>query len=254
MREASLRAIILAGGYAKRMWPLTREFPKPLLPVGGSPAIYYIVDRLFAVHTMKIYVSTNVKFEKLFQTWLAKKPHGKIDIVAEQSSSESEKLGAVRALAELAHLLPQDDYMIVAGDNMFTDSLDGMVTFYGQVGKPVVAIFDAEDSEQARRGSSVSLDHDMRIVNFEEKPENPTGQAIGACLYILPFPALQRTEEYLLQGGKSDEPGNFIAWLCRKDTVYGFKLRERVWDIGSIEDYERTQGEFPKRYQGRPKW
>lgn len=95
-------------------------------------------------------------------------------------------------------------------------------------------------------GSTVTLDHDMRVVGFEEKPTHPTGRVIGACIYILPFRSLRRTVEYLDQGGRSDEPGNFIAWLCKK-VVYGFKLKERVWDIGSMEEYERTQREFAER-------
>jgi len=236
------------------MWPITRDFPKPLLPINGRPAIDYIVDKLLEIDVAKIFVSTNLKFEKQFQTWLAEKTTGKIEIVAERSMSENEKLGATRALSELAYRLPPDDYVIVAGDNIFKDSLKAMVAFYSRVRKSVVAIFDAEDSDQARRGSTVSLDQDMRIVSFEEKPTHPTGQVIGACIYILSYPILLRTEEYLSQGGRSDEPGNFIAWLCKKETVFGLKLRERVWDIGSMEEYERTQREFPKRYQGRPKW
>jgi len=249
-----VRAVILAGGYAKRMWPITRNLPKPLLPISGRPAIDYIVEKLLEIDVAKIFVSTNLKFEKQFQTWVAGKHPDKIEIVAERSTSENEKLGATRALAELTHQLPPDDYVILAGDNIFSDSLEAMVVFYGRVRRSVVAIFDAEDSDQARRGSTVSLDRDMRIVSFEEKPTHPTGRIIEACIYILPYPTLLRTEEYLSQGGRSDKPGNFIAWLCKKETVYGFKLRERVWDIGSMEEYEGTQREFPKRYQGRPKW
>jgi glucose-1-phosphate thymidylyltransferase len=248
-----MRAVILAGGFAKRMWPTTHDFPKPLLPISGRPAIDYIIDRLQEIRIEKTFVSTNLKFEKLFQTWLASKPHDRIEVIVERSRSEGEKLGAIRALAELARQLPVDDYIILAGDNIFSDSLEAMVRFYGRVRRPVVAIFDAEDSNQIRRGSSVSLARDMTIVSFEEKPTRPTGRIIGACIYILPYPTLLRTGEYLSEGGGGDEPGNFIAWLCKKETVYGFKLRERVWDMGSMEEYERTQREFPRRCQDRPK-
>lgn len=248
-----MRAVVLAGGYAKRMWPITHDFPKPLLPVSGRPAIDYIIDKLLEISVDKIFVSTNLKFEKPFQTWLASKPPDRIEIIVERSRSEGEKLGAIRALAELVNQLPVDDYVILAGDNIFSDSLEAMVRFYGRVKRSVIAIFDAEDSNQLRRASSVSLAQDMRIVSFEEKPTHPTGRIIGASIYILPYPTLLRTGEYLSQGGESDEPGNFVAWLCKKETVYGFKLREPVWDIGQIEEYERTQREFPKRYQDRQK-
>jgi glucose-1-phosphate thymidylyltransferase len=241
-----LRAVILAGGYAKRMWPITHDFPKPLLPINGRPAIDYIIDKLLETGIDQISVATNLKFERLFQTWLASKPHDGLEIIVEQSRSEGEKLGAVRALAELARQLPRDDYVIVAGDNLFTDSLQGMLSFYSRVRKSVVAIFYAENSDQAKRGSIVTLDHEMRIVGFEEKPVHPTGQVIGASIYVLPFLTLQRTDEYLRQGGRSDEPGNFIAWLCKKEVVYGFRLKH-VWDIGSAKEYERTQRTFGNR-------
>lgn len=151
------------------MWPITHDFPKPLLPVGGRPAIDFIIDKLLEIDIDMMFVSTNLKFEKLFQTWLASKPHDRIEIIVERSRSEGEKLGAIRALAELAHQLPPDDYVIVAGDNLFRDNLHGMLSFYGRVQKSVVAILYAEDSGQAKRGSTVTLDHEMRIVDFRSQ-------------------------------------------------------------------------------------
>jgi len=110
----------LAGGYAKRMWPLTKDFPKTLLPVGGRPAIDHIVDRLSETKVSAIIVSTNLKFKPHFEAWLKQKPIGVIEIVAETSKCEKEKLGVVGALAELAPKLKPDDYLIIAGDNIFT--------------------------------------------------------------------------------------------------------------------------------------
>jgi glucose-1-phosphate thymidylyltransferase len=228
------------------MWPLTRDFPKPLLPVGERPAIDYIIDKLTGINVEKIFLSTNMKFQGHFEAWLANNGLSNIEIEAEKSDSEESKLGATRALAELTKKLPDDDYVIVAGNNLFADSLGAMVTFYNRVKRSVVAVFADENSGQVREGSEISLDQESRIVSFKEKPAHPNSQLIGACIYILPFPTLQRTEEYLSQGGKSDEPGNFIAWLFRRETVYGFRLRGRVWDIGSIEEYEMTQREFPR--------
>ena len=110
----------MAGGYAKRMWPLTKDFPKTLLPVGGRPAIDHIVDRLLEAKVSAIIVSTNLKFKPHFEAWLKQKPIGVIEIVAETSKCEKEKLGVVGALAELAPKLKPDDYLIIAGDNIFT--------------------------------------------------------------------------------------------------------------------------------------
>ncbi len=229
------------------MWPITYDTPKPLLPVGGRPAIDYVIDKLLEIDVTEIFLTTNLKFEKQFRTWLAERPDAKTEIVTEPSRSESEKLGAVRALGELVHHLPRDDYVIVAGDNIFADSLEAMVAFYRQVRRSVVAIFEAENLSQVRRGSTVSLDQNARILSFEEKPKRPAGRLLGACLYILPFTSLRKAVTYLDHGGGGDDPGNFIAWLCRKEVVYGFRLEKPVWDIGSIEEYERTQRTFGKR-------
>lgn len=242
-----MRAIILAGGYARRMWPFTRDISKPLLPVSGRPAIDHILDKVREVDVTEIVISTNLRFRDQFQTWLDERRLSNVEIVAEQSVSEEGKLGAVGALLKLTEVIEPDDYLILAGDNLFTASLTGMVAFYNHTRKPIVAVYDARNVEQVRTGSAVTLDEDMRIISFEEKPKDPETNTIGACMYVFPYRTLLRTREYVDQGGKKDEPGNFVAWLCANEIVYGYRPGGILWDIGTIEEYERTKREFPRK-------
>ena len=241
-----LRAIILAGGYARRMWPVTRDTPKPLLPVAGRPAIDHILDKVREVDVTEIIISTNLKFRDQFQTWLNERKGGNAKIVAEASVSEKGKLGAVGALLRLTEVIEPDDYLVLAGDNLFTASLTGMTALYDQIRKPIVAVYDLKDVEQVRTGSAVTLGRDMRILRFEEKPKHPETNTIGACMYIFPYRTLLRTRDYVNQGGKKDEPGNFVAWLCASEIVYAYKPGGILWDIGTKEEYERTKRQFSK--------
>ena len=241
-----MKAIILAGGYAKRMWPLTKDLPKTLLPIAGRPAIDYIIDKLLEADVKAIIVSTNLKFKPHFESWLKNRHVSSIEIMIEATRDEEEKLGAVRALAELAPKLRPDDYLIIAGDNIFTGGMRGMIDFYKQKKAPVVAVIKAASMEEVARGSSVTLRKDMKIIRFEEKPVKPKSMLIGACIYIMPRNTILRVAEYLSEGGARDEPGNFVAWLCERESVYGYPLRGRLWDIGTIEGYEQVKQEFAR--------
>ena len=239
-----MKALILAGGYAKRMWPLTKDVPKPLLPIAGRPAIDYILDKLLEVNINTVIISTNQRFKPQFEEWRRNKQAFQIEISTEDSRDEEEKLGATKALAELSPKLDPDDYIIIAGDNIFTAGIKGMIDFYNQKKAPVIAVIKAESVEEVMRGSSIILEKDMRITSFEEKPSKPRSMLIGVCIYTMPHKAILRAAEYLAEDGKKDELGNFAAWLCEKEDVYGYMLEGRLWDIGTIESYERLNEEF----------
>jgi glucose-1-phosphate thymidylyltransferase len=241
-----LKALILAGGYAKRMWPLTKDTPKPLLLLGGRPAIDYILDRLLEANIKTVIVSTNQRFKPQFEEWRQSKQAFEIEILTEESRDEKKKLGAAKALAKLAPKLAPDDYIIIAGDNIFTSGINAMINFYNQKKTPVIAVIRADSLEEVKRGSSVTLDEDMRITSFEEKPNKPKSMLIGVCIYIMPHKSILRAREYLNSGGRKDELGNFAAWLCKREKVHGYLLEGRLWDVGTIESYEQLKKEFEK--------
>jgi glucose-1-phosphate thymidylyltransferase len=241
----TLRAIVLAGGFGKRLGPLAKEVPKPLLPLRGKPAIDHILVKLLEAGVEEVVVSTNLKFEIQFETWLRKAKLRNVRIEVEPSKTEEEKFGAIGGIARMLKQLHKDDYFVVAGDNVFTDSLHEMAAFFREIKKSVVAGYYAANLTQLKLGSSVTTDSKGRIMLFEEKPVNPDlSKPVGACIYTLPHSALLRTREYVDEGMNADEPGRFISWLCEREDVYMYVLKGHLWDIGSVAEYERAKHEF----------
>ena len=242
-----MKAIILAGGYARRLKSLASNLAKPLLLVKGKPIIDYIMEKLEELgdRVDMAIVLTNEKFKDQFEGWLQARKFGlKVSIIAEPSRSEKEKLGAIRALAWLtANYGLDDDCLIVAGDNLFTSSLKPMVEYYFKSGKkPVVAVYDIKNLELVKQYSAVKLDSNtQRVIEFSEKPEKPETTLINTCIYLMPKSILKLLNKYLEEGNSPDSPGYFIQWLHKKIDVHGYVLQGLWIDIGTPETYEKAK-------------
>jgi glucose-1-phosphate thymidylyltransferase len=240
-----LDAVILAGGYGKRLWPITLNTAKTLLPVCGKPVIEYIVEKLDEVECLRsIIISTNLRFEDDFKRWAEKYGDKRIKIIVEESRSEEEKLGAVKALSRLSTQL-EHDVLIVAGDNLFTGSLRPMIEKYS--GRPIVAIYDVRDAELAKLYGVVKINDETRIIDLVEKPERPSSTLVSTGIYIFPRQVLYMVGEYLGEGGGGDRLGDFIQWLHKKIPVYGYLLDGDWWDVGDIESYKRAVESLSRR-------
>src|SRR3954471_18907718 len=95
-----MKLIILAAGYATRLYPLTLNQPKPLLPVAGKPMMEHVLDNLMPIDEIdEIFIATNAKFAEHFQKWADKYKTGDrvrpINIVNDASTDDSNKLGAI---------------------------------------------------------------------------------------------------------------------------------------------------------------
>jgi len=238
-----MKALILAGGFGTRLYPLTKDKPKPLLPVAGKPVIEYLLEKIVDIKVREIIVSTNLtfkeNFEKYFsQTWLTN-----IKLAVEESRFESEKLGAIRAIANLTSYI-DDDCLIAAGDNIFTSSLKGLVWKFNHSHVPVVGLYYLESLELVKRYSSATLGSEGKILTFYEKPKEPQSKLIGTCLYMFPKKTLNRVVEYVKRGIDHDAPGKFIEWLCKKENVYGYVLNGIWYDIGSMDTYQEANRYF----------
>jgi len=232
--------IILAGGYAKRLLPLTRNIPKPLLPINGKPVIDYLVDRLLPMATDnddRVMILTNSKFEQHFIKWGKRWSSLGLEIISDGSTCEADKLGAVGALARIAPGIT-DDFMIVASDCIYADDFSGLIEYYKVKNAPVIGIYQARNENQGIRGSTVTMDNDGRIIGFVEKPQKLVSQYVGAVIYSLPKRIKERLTEYVTLGLTNDEPGRFIEWLHTVEAVYGYQMPNGVWDIGTLSDYE----------------
>jgi glucose-1-phosphate thymidylyltransferase len=238
-------AIILAGGYAKRLWPLALDKPKVLLPVAGKPIIDYGIEKILRIRppVRKIVVSTNLRFQLQFEEWLKTSGYDDVELVPDSSRSESDKIGAIKALSNIASAI-NEEFLVLAGDNLFPDELNSFVQFLWKNKAPVVALYHARNVDEARKSATVVLDDNGRIVEFVEKPENPKTTLVGACLYAFPARIGLRLKEYVAHGLPQDEPGKFIEWLHKVEPVYGFMLNGHLLDIGTLESYKEAENSF----------
>ena len=246
-----MKAIILAGGFAKRMWPLTMHTPKPLLEIAGRPIINYVLESLSRVDSLDtIYVSVNSKFEPHFRDWVGNNTFGKdVKIVAEKSRSEHEKPGAVRALSMMIKESGiDDDLLVIAGDNLFDFDVNSFLSTHG--GMPAVALYDMGDKESVKsKYGVVKLGEGNVIEEFHEKPEDPASTLISTGCYFFPRKTICRIHEYIGEGRNPDAPGFFVSWLSERIPVQGFIFDSgSMWfDIGSIESYKAADRAFREK-------
>jgi glucose-1-phosphate thymidylyltransferase len=219
--------------------------PKALLPIAGRPMIDYVVEKLASLDPpmRRIVLSTNLKFQLQFEKWLETSQNYNIELVPEKSSCEEEKFGAIRALADIVENVAPEDVLVLAGDNLFTDKLANFIHFFCEKYAPTVALYHAKSLTETKKGSTVKVDDDGRILEFKEKPIHPRTTLVGACVYAFPAEINRRFGEYLQLGLATDEPGRFIEWLHKQEPVFGFMLKDYLWDIGTIDSY-RAADEF----------
>jgi glucose-1-phosphate thymidylyltransferase len=225
-----MKVLIMAGGYATRLWPVTKDHPKALLPVGERTILDYIMENVKGLG-LETYISTNRFFEAHFRPYAER--YG-VGLVVEDTLHEEEKLGTVGALKKAVDELGLDDYLVIAGDNIFSFDLRDFLNRYN--GTPLIAVYDVGDPELARRYGVVVLEGD-RVVEFQEKPLRTESTLISTGVYALPAETVKLIDEYLGNGNK-DAPGYFLEWLVKRGTaVHAYRFDEYWYDIGSADSY-----------------
>jgi glucose-1-phosphate thymidylyltransferase len=245
-----MNALILAAGYATRLYPLTLNKAKPLLPVGGKPIIEWLVDHLMELDELQlIYIVTNDKFAKDFQAWAdsyqTRQPKAHFKIVNDGSTSDANKLGAIGDinLVLTRENLLSSDLLVLAGDNLFSDSIRGFVDFARNT-EATVALYDVGDIEAIKKYATVSTDSSGVITQFEEKPEKPTSTLAAIALYYYSRSILPLFVTYLASGNNPDQPGRFLQWLYVRKPVKTFEIKGQWLDIGSKETLEAADKMF----------
>ena len=245
-----MNVLILAAGYATRLYPLTETKAKPLLEVAGKPMIEWVLDNLAPIPDIEtIYVVTNDKFAADFQDWAnqyqKQHPKCRIKVINDGSTSDDDKLGAI---GDIDFVITQENLsgsslLIAAGDNLFTDSLADFVA-YAKGSEVTVAVHDVGDTEAIKKYGNITVDAEGIITRFEEKPQNPHGTLAAIALYYYSPPVLSLLRTYLAAGNNADQPGRFVQWLYPRRPVKTFQIKGQWLDIGSKETLENADRIF----------
>jgi glucose-1-phosphate thymidylyltransferase len=241
-----MQAVILAAGYATRLYPLTLDRPKALLPVAGRPMVEHLLLRLADVEGLDaIHLVTNSKFAGTFRDWAAEWDGPEVAIVDDGTADEETKLGAIGDLdLAIREAAIDDDLIVLAGDNLFSESLAPFGRFAREKRAPVLGVYDVGDLEAIRRYNAIELDAEDRLTFFEEKPEHPRSTLTGIALYFYPRSSLELIRRYLAEGNNPDQPGRLVQWLYPRTPVYAWRLRGRWYNVGSKETRAEAERAF----------
>jgi glucose-1-phosphate thymidylyltransferase len=233
-----MKAIVLAGGYATRLWPITKHRPKMFLPVGESTVIDTVFSDLEADDRIsEVFVSTNERFADEFADYLDEAEFQKPTLSVEETTAEDEKFGVVGALAQLIDREGVDeDLIVVAGDNLISFDIAEFLDFFEAKETPSIAAYDVGSKDRASSYGLVDLDGD-RVVDFQEKPDDPKSTLVSIACYAFPAATLPLFETYLDAGENPDEPGWFIQWMQARQAVHAFTFDGAWFDIGTPESY-----------------
>ncbi|MCR5057740.1 MAG: NTP transferase domain-containing protein [Clostridiales bacterium] len=241
-------ALVLAAGYATRLYPLTLNTPKPLLTVGPKTMIDYIVDEIETIcDVKKIVVVTNHRFAGHFDEWAQKRLSEDagngislpIEIIDDGTTDDSNKLGAIGDIQFVIDKLSIDeDLMIIAGDNLFTYKLSDMYDFFKTNGKDTLVAIHVESVEQLRKLAVANLDEDGKVLSLAEKPKEPKSHTAIYATYMYLKETLPMIRQYLDEGNTPDAPGNFPSWLYTRKDVLAYRAPGICIDIGTPENYK----------------
>ncbi len=245
-----MKAIILAAGYATRLYPLTENQPKPLLEVAGKSILDHIVEKMDRVEIIdEIIIVTNDKFSNHFKKWAETAMYSKkLTVINDGTLTNETRLGAIGDIQfVLDQLAIQDDLMVIAGDNLFDFELTDFVAYFKKVNQDCITAYYEEDVAQLKRAGIVELSENGQVVSFEEKPEIPQSNYCVPAFYIYKKESLALFQQYLTAGHNPDAPGNFIPYLIEKKPVQAYLFEGSRYDIGTLESYKRVQKIFENR-------
>lgn len=233
-----MKCILLCAGYATRLFPLTQNFPKALLEVGGRAILDYTLDEVNSIDEIDhIYLVTNAKYTPHFEEWAKSKNNIKpITVFNDGTTNNDDRLGAIGDMQftiEKAGI--DDDMLVLATDNLFTFKLKDFVEFYKTKNAPSVCVREEEDINLLKRVGVAKLDEDMRIVDFVEKPAEPQSKYAVYAEYIYPKNVLPMIKTYLEEGNSCDAPGNLVAYMYKRLPTYAYAFNGVCYDVGTHE-------------------
>jgi glucose-1-phosphate thymidylyltransferase len=241
-----VKAVILAAGYATRLYPLTLETPKHLLEVGGKTMVDWVLDRLEPLDGLDTtYLVTNGKFAPAFDEWARSGAGRSVIVIDDGTTNEDDRLGAI---GDIGFVLDReqidDDLLVIAGDNLFTGGVEGLVAEGRRREQPVLAVYDVGDPELMPQFNTIETDADGRITYFEEKPQRAKSTLAGIAIYWYPRHVLPLIHTYLAEQENHDQPGRLVEWLYTRMPVFAWELPGTWYDIGTHEQLEAARADF----------
>ncbi len=237
--------LILAAGYATRLYPLTENFPKPLLPVGGKPILDWLIEDIDGSGLVDQYiVISNHKFAPHFSEWAQGKKQS-ITVVDDGTSTNETRLGAVKDIQYAIDQLKLDaDMLVIAGDNLLDFSLQKFVHYAHEHKTSCIMRFYEHDEQKLLKCGVVTVDENDRVLRMTEK--SPTPETHWCCppFYYYTREDAQLVPKGIAEGCGTDAPGSYIAWLCKQTNVHAMEMPGRRYDIGNLQTYEQVQQEF----------
>ena len=240
-----MKCLILAAGYATRMYPLTENFPKPLLKVQGKTILDWLIGDIDTLGVVDEYVViSNQKCAHHFDAW-AKECDQKITVVDDGTESNETRLGAVRDIQFAIDACKlDDDMLVIAGDNVLDFSLTRFIAYaQGKKTSCVMRYFEGEKSKLSKSGV-LEIDGNDRVVGMEEKPAEPKSNWCCPPFYFYVREDARRLGDGIAAGCGVDAPGSYIAWLAKNSVVHAMEMPGKRYDIGNLESYEKVKKEY----------
>lgn len=241
-----MKCLILGAGYATRLYPLTKDRPKPLLPVAGVPILQRICEPLMQVKGLdKIYIVTNHRFAGHYHNWHRDYQNHRalpvgIDIWDDGTQSPDDRLGAIGDITFVVEKAKvDDDLMIIAGDNLIEFSLQDFAAAAQSKGASV-CVKDLKSKKLISLYGAVELNKQGRVVGFEEKPPKPKTTLASIGVYYFGKQHLPLFQQYLAEGHSKDAPGYFLQWVHERIEVFGYVIDGEWFDIGDIDSYNKA--------------
>ena len=233
-----MKCILLCAGYATRLFPLTQNFPKALLEVGGRAILDYTLDKVNEIKEIdQIYLVTNAKYTPHFEKWASEKNNIKpITVFNDGTTNNDDRLGAIGDIQfTIDNAKIDDDILVLATDNLFDFKLVDFYDFYKTKNAPSVCVREEQDYNLLKRVGVAQLDSEMKIIDFEEKPAEPKSKFAVYAEYIYPRSVLPEIKRYLEEGNSCDAPGNLVAYLYKKMPTYAYAFEGECYDVGTHE-------------------
>ena len=242
-----MKCLILAAGYATRLYPITENYPKPLLDVAGKTIIDWLIDDIDSAGIIDEYVViSNNRFYEHFLEW-SKAKLQRITVVNDGTNSNDTRLGAVCDIDfAIDSLGIDDDLLIIAGDNVLDFSLVTFLNYAIEKGSSCIMRYFEPLEKKLSKSGVVYLGSDDRVVDMQEKPDNPKSNWCAPPFYYYTKNDSRKIKQAIKDGCGTDAPGSLVSWLCKNSTVYALEMPGKRYDIGTLESYK----EIKENYRG----